>query len=214
MPFIINGRRGGRIVAAVAAALSLTAAPALATTAAPFVSTAAGCDSPLSQPFRTAGDNSNYYLAPGGNIEGSLTGWTLAGGAKVAATSAPAVTGGSLGAKSLEIPSGGSVTTAPICVAAHSPNFRFQARNLGASASGLKVEVVYLTTGKATGSDQLAALSASPAWAPTKQVSLTQGQFGVNGTTGQATIAFRFTAAGTGGRWQVDDVYVDPYRRF
>ena len=38
---------------------------------------------------------------------------------------------------------------------------------------------------------------------------------GVNGSsTSQATVAFRFTPMGTGARWQVDDLYVDPYRRF
>jgi hypothetical protein len=38
---------------------------------------------------------------------------------------------------------------------------------------------------------------------------------GVNGSsTSRATIAFRFTPVGTGSRWQVDDLYVDPYRRF
>jgi hypothetical protein len=33
-------------------------------------------------------------------------------------------------------------------------------------------------------------------------------------STSQATVAFRFTPMSTGARWQVDDLYVDPYRRF
>ena len=38
---------------------------------------------------------------------------------------------------------------------------------------------------------------------------------GVNGSsTSQATVAFRFTPVGYGARWQVDDLYVDPFRRF
>jgi hypothetical protein len=38
---------------------------------------------------------------------------------------------------------------------------------------------------------------------------------GVNGSsTSQATVAFRFTPVGAGARWQVDDLYVDPYRKF
>jgi hypothetical protein len=38
---------------------------------------------------------------------------------------------------------------------------------------------------------------------------------GVNGSsTSRATVAFRFTPVGTGAKWQVDDLYVDPYRKF
>jgi hypothetical protein len=138
MPFIINGRRGGRLIAAVATALALSATPAVAATGPTTTSTAPGCTQPTSQAFLFANDKKDYVLAPGGNIEGSLAGWSLTGGAAVAAGSAPGVTGGALGAKSLLIPSGGSVTSAPMCVAAHSPFFRFQTRNAGA-AGQLKV---------------------------------------------------------------------------
>jgi hypothetical protein len=213
MPFIIDGRRGGRLVAAVITALALSATPALAyTTTAPTVSTAPGCTTPTTQAFLFANDRSDYVPAPGGNVEGSLAGWSLTGGAAAVAGSAPAVTGARLGAKSLLIPNGGSVTSAPICVVAHSPYFRFQARNAAATGT-LKVEVLYLDGPKYTGEREVGYVTAGSAWAPTKRQSLSQGIMGVNGwSTSQATVAFRFTPVG--GRWQVDDLYVDPFRRF
>jgi hypothetical protein len=214
MPFLIDGRRGGRLLAGIVAALALSATPAVAATATPTASTAAGCTTPTTQAFLFANDRSDYVLAPGGNLEGSLSGWSLTGGAAPVAGSAPAVTGARLGAKSLVIPSGGSVTSAPMCVAAHSPFFRFQARNTGMTGT-LKVEVLYLDGPRYTGEREVGYVRAGSTWAPTNRVSLSQGIMGVNGTsTSQATVAFRFTPVGYGARWQVDDLYVDPFRRF
>jgi hypothetical protein len=215
MPFIISGRRGGRIAAAVATALALSATPAVAATSAwPTASAAPGCTTPTIRAFLFDNDKKDYVLAPGANAEGSLTGWSLSGGAQPVAGSAPAVSGAPAGAKSLLIPSGGSVTTAPMCVAAHSPFFRFQARNTGAPGA-LKVEVLYLDGPKFTGERAAGTITAGSAWAPTPRLSLSQGIMGVNGTsTSQATVAFRLTPVGAGGRWQVDNLYVDPYRRF
>ena len=214
MPFIINGRRGGRVIAAVATALALSATPAVAATSTPTTSAAPGCTTPTTQAFLFANDRKDYVLAPGGNAEGSLAGWSLTGGAAAVAGGAPAVTAAPAGTKSLLIPSGGSVTSAPMCVAAHSPFFRFEAKNTGA-AGQLKVEVLYLDGPKFTGEREAGTITAGATWAPTNRLSLSQGIMGVNGSsTSQATVAFRFTPVGTGGRWQVDDLYVDPYRRF
>jgi hypothetical protein len=214
MPFIIDARRKGKLFAALATALALSATPAVAATATPTYSTAAGCTTPTSQAFLFANDKKDYVLAPGGSVESSLSGWSLTGGAAAVAGSAPAVTGARAGTKSLLIPSGGSVTSAPLCVAAHSPFFRFQARNTGTPGS-LKVEVLYLDGPKFTGEREAGTISAGATWAPTNRLSLSQGIMGVNGSsTSQATVAFRFTPVGAGGRWQVDDLYVDPYRRF
>jgi hypothetical protein len=215
MPFIIDGRRGGRLLAALVSALALGATPAVAaTTTPPTVSSAAGCTTPTAQAFLFAGDRRDYVLSPGGSFEGSLAGWSLTGGAATVAGSAPAVTGGRFGAKSLLIPSGGSVTSAPMCVAAHSPFFRLQAKNTGMPGA-LKVEVLYLDGPRFTGERETGLVTAGGTWAPTGRLSLAQGIMGVNGSsTSQATIAFRFTQVGVGARWQVDDLYVDPYRRF
>jgi hypothetical protein len=214
MPFIIDGKRWGRIAAAIGAGLALTATPAVAATTTTTTSAAPGCTSPTLQAFAFANDKKDYVLAPGGSVEGSLTGWSLTGGAAAVSGSAPAVTGAPVGSKSLLIPSGGSVTSAPMCVAAHSPFFRFQAKNTGAAGS-LKVEVLYLDGPRFTGERETGTITAGSTWAATNRLSLSQGIMGVNGSsTSQATVAFRFTPVGTGAKWQVDDLYVDPYRKF
>ena len=215
MPFIIDGRRRGRLLAGLVAALALSASPAVAaTTAAPTVSAAPGCSTPTVKAFLFDNDKRAYVLAPGGSAEGSLAGWSFSGGAQTVAGSAPAVTGAALGSRSVLIPGGGSVTSAPMCVAAHSPFFRFQARNTGLPGT-LRVEVLYLDGPKFTGERETGFVSGGSWWAPTSRLSLAQGVMGVNGSsTDQATIAFRFTPVGSGARWQVDDLYVDPYRRF
>jgi len=214
MPFIIDGRRGGRVIAAVVTTLALSATPAVAATTTTTTSAAPGCTTPTTQAFLFAGDKKDYVLAPAGNIEGSLSSWSLTGGATAVAGGAPAVTGAFAGAQSLLIPSGGSVTSAPMCVAAHSPFFRFQAKNTGLPGA-LKVEVLYLDGPKYTGERETGYVTAGGTWVPTNRLSLAQGIMGVNGSsTSQATVAFRFTPVGTGARWQIDDLYVDPYRRF
>jgi hypothetical protein len=214
MPFIIDGRRGGKLIAALVSALALSATPAVAATTAPTYSTAAGCSTPTLKAFSFTNDFKDYALAPGGNAESSLSGWSLTGGAAAVAGGAPAVTGAPAGTKSLLVPSGGSITSAPMCVGAHSPFFRFQARNTGTPGS-LKVEVLYLDGPRYTGEREAGYVSGGATWAPTNRLSLAQGIMGVNGSsTSQATVAFRFTPVGTGGRWQVDNLYVDPYRRF
>jgi hypothetical protein len=212
MPFILNGRRGGRLIAAVATALALSATPAVAAPGVTTTSAAPGCTTPAVQAFLFDNDRKDYVLAPGGNVEGSLAGWSLTGGATPVAGGAPAVTGAAAGTTSLLIPNGGSVTSAPMCVAAHSPFFRFQARNTG-GAGTLKVEVLYLDGPKFTGEREVGSITAGRTWSATNRLSLAQGIMGVNGAgTSQATVAFRFTPVG--GSWQVDDLYVDPYRRF
>jgi hypothetical protein len=101
-----------------------------------------------------------------------------------------------------------------MCVAAHSPFFRFQAKNTGLPGA-LKVEVLYLDGPKYTGERETGYVTAGGTWVPTNRLSLAQGIMGVNGSsTSEATVAFRFTPVGTGARWQIDDLYVDPYRRF
>ena len=188
MPFIIQGRRGGRLLAALTAAFALTASQALAKDGDPVLSTARGCDTPTTQAFASAGDTSDYVLAPGGDIEGSLAGWTLTGGSQAVTGRAPADSDGTVGERSLQLGAGDSATTAPMCVGSHSPSFRFQARNNGTGS--LKVEMVVLDGPKFTGVKDLGTITAGTAWTPTPQVSIAQGILGVNGDSdSQATVS-------------------------
>jgi hypothetical protein len=68
-----------------------------------------------SQPFGPWGDGATYFLAPGGDMEGSLTdaGWSLSGGAtQVAGSESSDVTGNPADASSLSLPAGSSAMSA------------------------------------------------------------------------------------------------------
>ena len=65
---------------------------------------------------------------PGGDFEGSLTGWTLRGGAKKVAGSEPFGATGSVGKYSMYLPAGASVQSPYTCVDSAYPMFRFFAK--------------------------------------------------------------------------------------
>ena len=74
------------------------------------------CDNPLIEhPFTQFGDNLDYVLAPGGKFDGSVSGWQLAGGAKVIATDK---------GRSLQLPKGASAISPSMCLDLNFPTFR------------------------------------------------------------------------------------------
>jgi hypothetical protein len=211
MPFVINPSRGGRRLALACTAMALLAAPA-AQAATPD-SPARCVDQSFSQTFRPWNDRGSYTISPGASMEGNLAGWTLTGGAETVPGNETFRVGGPLDGRSLSLPAGSSVTSAPICVGINYPFFRFFARNGGSSFSSLAVEVLYLNAGgHVMDSQMLGGLRGYASWAPTQRISLAIGRSGA-GTGADAAVAFRFTPRGSGGRWQIDDLYVDPYAR-
>ena len=86
-----------KLVLALSAAAALVAVPAAGAGAA-IIETSACDGAALSTPFAPWGDTNAYKLVPGGDAEGSLAGWTLAGGAKKVAGSEPFAVTGRLGA--------------------------------------------------------------------------------------------------------------------
>jgi hypothetical protein len=211
MPFIINPSRGGRRLALACAALSLLVAPAAQ--AAPSAPDTRCTGQAFGQTFRAWNDRGSYTLSPGADIEGDLAGWTLTGGAGPVAGNEPFRVGGPLDARSLALPDGSSATSAPICVGINYPFARLFARNAGSARTSLGVEVLYLNAGGHVMRSQLLGhLRGYSTWAPTNRISLAIGLTGAGGGA-EAAVAFRFTPHGTGGRWQIDDLYVDPYAR-
>jgi hypothetical protein len=211
MPIVINPSRGGRRLALACTAMALLVAPA-AQAATPD-SPARCVDQSFSQTFRPWNDRGAYTLSPGAGMEGDLAGWALAGGAETVPGNEPFRVGGPLDGRSLSLPTGSSVTSAPVCVGINYPFFRFFARNSGSSFSALDVEVLYLNAGgHVMGAQTLGRLRGYSTWTPTQRISLAVGRSGA-ATGADAAVAFRFTPRGLGGRWQIDDVYVDPYAR-
>jgi hypothetical protein len=137
---------------------------------------------------------------PGGNFEGSLSAWTLSGGAHTVPASAP------VGPSSLSLSAGATAQTPPVCVNAAYPTFRFFARN-GGLLSSVIVQVVYKTPIGLTVVVPVGIVALSGSWQPTSPM-LTGGSLESDLSGGAAQIALRFTALT--GSTQIDDVYVDP----
>jgi hypothetical protein len=205
-------RLWGKTALTLAATAALALLPAAGASAA-LIDTS-DCDgAQLTQPFSRWSDSNFYKLAPGGDFEGSLSGWTLSGGAKKVAGSESYNATGEAGAYSVSIPAGGSVTTAPTCVNAAYPSFRFFAKSSGGLlglVAAAKVDLVYR--------DNVLGLIAIPAgvllpsgkWQPTGAMLTLSAVAGLvsDGTT---PLSIRITSIA--GTWNVDDVYVDPFAR-
>jgi hypothetical protein len=195
------------LIAAAAATLALLALSAASAQGA-LLSTGACNEAALSQPFAQWGDSNYYELVPQGDFEGSLSEWTLDGGAHRAPESEPYAVTGTLGSGSLALPAGASAQSPYTCVNASYPTFRFFARNRGALATVL-VQVVYKT---ALGplALPLGAVALSSSWQPTLPM-LTGSVAGGLLSGGTTQVALRFTALT--GESQIDDVYIDPRMR-
>lgn len=201
-----RSRHASLALTAALALLSLAIGCVLAAPAgAALIDTNACSETQVSQPFLPWGDSSSYELAPGGDFEGSLAGWSLAGGAERVAGSEPYGASGSVGSYSLQLPAGASAQSPFMCVDAAYPTFRFFARNDALLASVL-VQVVYETPVGPVALP-LGAVALSGKWQPT--LPMLTGSVAVGALTGgTAQVALRFTALlGTS---QIDDVFVDP----
>jgi hypothetical protein len=159
----------------------------------------------LSHPFAAWGDSSSYEAVPGGSFEGSLAGWSLAGGATTTTGSEPYGVTGKVGQSSLRLPAGASAQSPPVCVDASHPTFRLFARN-NSLLSTVAVQVVYPTL-LGPVALPLGAATLSPSWKPTLPM-LTGSLAGALLNGGTTQLSLRFTALlGTS---QIDDVFVDP----
>jgi hypothetical protein len=183
---------------------AFSAAPAGAT----LLSTGACNEATLTQPFARWGDSSTYELVPGGDFEGSLSGWTLGGGATRVAGSEPFGATGRVGADSLALAAGASAQSPYVCVNASYPTFRLFARN-GGLLSTMLVQVVYKTV-LGPVALPLGTVALSGAWQPTLPM-LTGSVVGGLLSGGTAQAALRFTALT--GSSRIDDVFVDPRMR-
>jgi len=160
----------------------------------------------FTQPFLPWADPSSYELAPGGDFEGSLAGWSLSPGAAVVPGSEPAGVTGSVGSSSLAVGAGASAQSPTTCVDAAYPTFRFFARTdtpgslLGVSAiyPGLLGPVVI----------PVGVVAPGTSWTPTAPM-LTGSAIGGLLSNGTAPVALRFTSLS--GTSQIDDVFVDPH---
>jgi hypothetical protein len=201
-----------RILLALAATAMTTMAMTGSASAGVLAPSAVNCsDTGAAKVFGPWLDGASYSLAPGGNAEGSTSGWTFAGGAKVVSGNEPWKVGGG-GTKSFSIPAGGSMTTAPVCVGLDNPTIRFFARRTGGTLlSTLAVSVRFQTLLGLKATLPIGVVPGlSTNWSPSLPMTVIANLLPLL-PNDKTAVQFQFTPV-LGGPWLVDDVYVDPMR--
>jgi hypothetical protein len=193
-----------------AAALFVTAG--VATTAASAAGTGTCSWPSISQAFAPWSDSSWYFLAPGGDFK-DTSGWSLSGGAGV--TSGGAGYSGT-DTNSLALPTTSSAATTPtICVTSQAPVFRMFIKNNGNLGRADGQLAIYLNFTGADGKPQqvkIAGLTVkSTAWTLTPPISFIQ-YISTPLQSGFASISFTIKPNDNHGNWQIDQLYVDPWR--
>ena len=189
---------------AALAAAALTAAPAAAE-AGPGP---AGCpDVPTVQAFAPWGDFADYFLAPGGDLEAGASAWRLEGGASAVEGDDPLPVGAPTDHRTLHLPAGATATTAPMCIGVEHRTMRF----LGTSprSGTLLVEALYTKRDGKPKSIALGVVRGTGAWAPSPVLPMRVNEQA--GDDNAMSVSLRFSARGNAA-WDIDDVYVDPYR--
>ena len=215
MPHVIHriaDRRGSRLAIAFAGALCALAFAAQPSHAGVLVRSAPSCTEQTgARTFLPWLDLASYVPAPDGGFEAGAKGWDLDGAATVAGNESFHV-GGAADDTSLRIPAGGDATSPTFCVGLEHPTVRFFAKRTGGTLlSTLRVDVQFedalgvqhsLPTGLVLGGGN---------WAPSLPTLLVANLLPL--LPGQHTpVRLRFVPQGAGA-WQIDDVYVDPFKR-
>lgn len=180
--------------------LLLTAAPAFASCAEQSEST----------PFAQWGDTNNYFLVPGGSFEGTPAevGWNL-WNASLTPGNEPFYVNSDTDDQSLEIGADGTAISPSFCLDDTMSSLRFFAQE-AESGSDLQVNLLvwwwyhFVTVPIADLAD-----GSMPSWSPTSPIDLPTNLI-PNGFSVNA--ALEFVVPQDEGSWQIDDVYVDPYR--
>ena len=186
---------------------ALVSVAALASLAQPARAGLFGCDGQTTvRPFTPWLDPASYVLTTNGSLE-STAGWTLAGGAKLVSGNEPWNANAAADSQSLSLPSGSSATTPAFCVTLLHPDLRFFAVNSGSVLSPLQLDAITTVLGlKVT--TPVGLLLAGGAWQPTLPLPFLAGLLSLT----PGTVQFRLTPRGTGSGWQIDDLYVDPFK--
>ena len=163
-------------------------------------------DQTFEQPFLHWADVANYVLTPGGTFESGAPAWS---GGSVVSGNEPYYIHAAGESRSLSLKAGASATSATMCATLLHPDLRFVAR-----ASGLlplmSVEVLFPGLSGDVESLPVAVIPGTSSWQPTLPLPFLVNATALLSPDGTIPIAFRFTALS--GSWQLDDVYVDPYK--
>ena len=168
--------------------------------------------STASKVFAPWGDYRNYLLVPGGAFESGTPTWALSGGAKVMTGNEPFYVHSKLDKNSLYLPNGSSALSPTVCFGLGDWHARFFVRNVGSTSGKLRVDVTVKSLLGVLSILDGGTVSGTGVWAPSPDIGLTLTN--VCSLLGVKAVSFRFRPVGTGAAFQVDDVYLDPWKSF
>jgi hypothetical protein len=163
-----------------------------------------------STPFAPWKDTNSYFLMPGGDFEAANASWALSGGAARTSGGETFAVHGARDASSLSMPSGARAVAPKICVARGENTVRLFVKAPASSDAVLHVTAAVQdpTTGLTLSTRTDVRATAAGVWAPTPQLTIPNLLGGVVGSQ-NLTLTFATTGKGT---WNLDDVYVDPFK--
>jgi len=192
----------GAVLTTAAAVLLAAAGPAHAEGSAAADATCT--PGPSTKPFAAWNDFANYVLVPNGDVRAGDDCWNLTGATVQGADQAHSA--------SLSLPAGASATSGEMSIGLAYPTLRFFARNDAPGDGRLTVQVLFHTPESNTLRQlKIADLTAGTEWQPTRTILILANLLALY-PTWDGKVQFRFTASGT--RWNIDDVYVDPFTRW
>jgi hypothetical protein len=166
---------------------------------------------PTSTAFAAFGDTRSYFLMPGGGFESGAPGWTLAGSSVVSGNESSFINA-QTDSHSLAIPAASLAVSPTVCVSMGENTIRLFVKNSGVSGSVLHLQAFVQNplTGLvlSTGVD-IQGRAGSTAWAPSSPISIPNLLGGVLGTQNLTLV---FTNTGKPATWNIDDVFVDPFK--
>lgn len=205
-----RGKSAGlQVLAAVAlVAVALGAGPQTAMAYGTPVACSSRSEAPVFAPW---GDSATYFLVPNGNFENRSANWLLTGGAAVVDGNETYNVGGPFDGHSLRIPPNATAESRTICVSVGEDTIRLFVNNQHVSGAILHVDAI--AQNPSNGATAWTAFDVngdvpSAGWAPTMQFKIPR-QFAGSGTE---ALTLRFTTRGTAATWNIDDVYVDPFK--
>jgi hypothetical protein len=186
---------------------------------APALAHANSCPAkPTSKAFQKFGDEANYVLVEGGLFGSGTPNWSL-GSAELANENPEAENSqydfgdgrGSEGGSSrtLQIPDGATVVSAPFCVDSSYPSFRFLMRRVSGDyeSATLDVSLRWSDSRGRQHETSDASLQAHRQWTLTPVLELASKL--PAGVTPNVRLVFQ----PNGGSFAIDDIYIDPYSR-
>jgi len=171
---------------------------------------AGNCPSGGTTVFSPWSDYANYFLAPNGSFEFGSSGWALSGGAAVVEGNEPFLP---TGTHSLSLPSGSSAMSPLVCLGPNQLFVRMFAADAGGADHGLRIRVVwYGLLNQVLGASDFATLAPGGGWLPSSKIDSSGGlQVPLLPVLGSTYARIQIAPLGAGSRWQIDDLFIDPW---